>query len=311
MIHRVQLSDFDEGSWVDYAADDIQIVNDIRQIEPRYEYPVTLDLAIIVFCLQGKFTVTVDDERQLVRMGQVLFLQPNSTISGHQLSPDLNAKALIFSPRIIEDSIYMRRKIWDNITYLHQYPVQTLTRSQTQLLWHYYEIATTNISEADSAYKREIIGHLLRSLVYEFLLMTDSLAAEEAQAPQRGFHQQQNDDLHRRFLSLLGYSRGRIRQVSQFADRLCVTPDQLTAAVKAVSGRTASEWIAESVIKEISHQLLYTSKPVKEIADDLDFPSLSFFGKYFRQHTGLSPRQYRNQQAYCTNPCRGALVDCR
>ena len=85
-----------------------------------------------------------------------------------------------------------------------------------------------------------------------------------------------------------------MRKVQQYADQLCVTPDHLTAVVKHISGRTAIDWITESTVNAITHELLYTSRPVKEIADELDFPSLSFFGKYYKQHTGLSPRAKRN-----------------
>ena len=48
-------------------------------------------------------------------------------------------------------------------------------------------------------------------------------------------------------------------------------------------------------MKAITHDLLYTQKTVSEISDELDFPSLSFFGKYFKQHTGLSPRAFRER----------------
>ena len=289
---RVQFSDFDKGTWVDYSADDIQIVNDIRQIPFRHNYPLTLNLSIIVVCLKGKMTVTTDEQELLVREGQVLFLQPNDTVLGHQFSHDLEAKALIFSPAVLENNIYTRRQVWDSVSYLHLHPVQTLSNDSLRLLWHYYEIATANIATADTAYKQEIVSHLLRSLIYEFLLLVERIAPDELE-DNRHKHQQQNDDLHRRFLSLLGYSRGRMRQVAQYAEQLCVTPDQLTVAVRTVSGRTPIEWISESTVKVIKEELLYTTKPVKEIADELDFPSLSFFGKYLKQHTGYSPRRFR------------------
>ena len=291
-LNRVQFSDFDKGTWVDYSADDIQIVNDIRQIPFRHDYPLTLNLSIIVVCMKGKMTVCINEEDHLLRSGQVLFLQPNDVVSGHQFSKDLEAKALIFSPSVLENSIYTRRQVWDSIAYLHLHPVQTLSNDSMRLLWHYYEIATANIATADSAYKQEIVSHLLRSLIYEFLLLVERIAPDEM-SEDRQKHQQQNDDLHRRFLSLLGYSHGRMRQVAQYADKLCVTPDQLTVAVRTVSGRTPIEWITESTVKVIKEELLYTNKPIKEIADELDFPSLSFFGKYLKQHTGYSPRQFR------------------
>ena len=135
---------------------------------------------------------------------------------------------------------------------------------------------------------------MLRSLVYEFLLLTDRLIVEQSEAT-KGCKQTSNDDLYRRFLELLAFSRGRTRKVEQFAAQLFVTPDQLTVATKAVSGSTALDWITESTVKYITHELLYTQKTISEICNEMDFPSLSFFGKYFKQHTGFSPRAFREK----------------
>ena len=288
-MRRVKANDFEAGDWVDYSADGIRIINDIKLITRPDDEPVALDINIIVFCQQGSMDVTINNEKHVLKQRQVLFLQQNSVVNGYHFFDNLQAKALVFSMSTIDNSIFMRRKIWDNIAYLHLQPIITLSDSHWQLLSHYYNIALFNINNAESLYKQEIVSHLLRSLIYEFLLMTDSMM------PSRGDRSQSTaDDLYQRFLSLLGYSRGRMRKVQQYADQLCVTPDHLTAVVKHISGRTAIDWITESTVNAITHELLYTSRPVKEIADELDFPSLSFFGKYYKQHTGLSPRAKRN-----------------
>lgn len=288
-MRRVKANDFEAGDWVDYSADGIRIINDIKLITRPDDEPVALDINIIVFCQQGSMDVTINNEKHVLKQRQVLFLQQNSIVNGYHFSDNLRAKALVFSMSTIDNSIFMRRKIWDNIAYLHLQPIITPSESHWQLFSHYYSIALFNINETESLYKQEIVSHLLRSLIYEFLLMTDSMM------PSRGDRSQSTaDDLYQRFLSLLGYSRGRMRKVQQYADQLCVTPDHLTAVVKHISGRTAIDWITESTVNAITHELLYTSRPVKEIADELDFPSLSFFGKYYKQHTGLSPRAKRN-----------------
>ena len=64
---------------------------------------------------------------------------------------------------------------------------------------------------------------------------------------------------------------------------------------KAVSGRTAINWITENTVQAITHELLYTQKSVSEISDKLNFSSLSFFGKYFERHTDISPSTFREQ----------------
>lgn len=294
-MRRVTTNDFQLGDWVDFSADGIRLINDIRRITRPDNDSITIDMTIVVVCLKGRMTVTMDSTRHMLTRNHVLFLQPNSVVTNYQLSDDFESRALVFSLGTIENSIYLRRKIWDNISYLHLHPIVPLSENDLRIFSHYYGIATANLqANDDNLYKQEIISHLLRSLVYEFLLLSDRIIANsKIQVSSR--KQTSNDDLHRRFLELLAFSRGRTRKVEQFAEQLFVTPDQLTAATKAVSGRTALDWITEATVKAITHELLYTQKTVSEISDELDFPSLSFFGKYFKQHTGLSPRAFRER----------------
>ena len=294
-MRRVTTNDFEQGDWVEYSADGIRLIRDLKRIPRPDNDSVTIDMTIVVVCLKGRMTVTIDNTRHTMTRNQVLFLQPNSVVTDYQLSDDFESRALVFSLGTIENSIYLRRKIWDNISYLRLHPVVPLSEDDIRIFKHYYGIATANLqADDDNLYKQEIISHLLRSLVYEFLLLTDRLIAEQSEATKERI-QTSNDGLHRRFLELLAFSRGRTRKVEQFAEQLFVTPDQLTAATKAVSGRTALDWITEATVKAITHDLLYTQKTVSEISDELDFLSLSFFGKYFKQRTGLSPRAFRER----------------
>ena len=66
-------------------------------------------------------------------------------------------------------------------------------------------------------------------------------------------------------------------------------------SVKNVSHRTPNEWIDFYVIQELRIALRESSKTIKEIATELNFPNQSFLGKYFKEHVGLSPKEYRKQ----------------
>ena len=302
-MRKVSVNDFEAGEWVDYSAEGIRLIRDLKQVTRPDNQPITIDMTIVVVCLRGKLTVTIDNTPHTLTRHQILFLQANSVITDYHLSDDVDSRTLVFSLGTIENSIYLRRKIWDNISYLRLHPIVPLSDDDLRIFRHYYGIATSNLQTADdNLYKQEIISHLLRSLVYEFLLLTDRLLIEGRKTAALKVERKQttNDDLHRRFLELLAFSRGRTRKVQDFADQLCVTPDQLTAATKAISARTALDWITEATVKAITHDLLYTQKTISEISDDLDFPSLSFFGKFFKQHTGLSPRAFRER--YGQNP---------
>ena len=101
--------------------------------------------------------------------------------------------------------------------------------------------------------------------------------------------------VYRRFMSLLAESNGQIRSVSVFANMLNITPKYLSKCVKDESGRSPLNLIHETVVGIIRQQLRYSNKTIKEICAELDFPNLSFFGKFVREHLGKSPTDYRQQ----------------
>ena len=63
--------------------------------------------------------------------------------------------------------------------------------------------------------------------------------------------------------------------------------------MKEKTGKTALQWINEVVVSDARQQLLYSDQSIKEIVATLGFPNQSFFGKFFRQHTGKSPKRFR------------------
>ena len=80
------------------------------------------------------------------------------------------------------------------------------------------------------------------------------------------------------------------------AEQLGWTPKHLSGVVKEVSGKTVGEWIDEFVILEAKALLNSSSMNIQEIADRLSFANQSFFGKYFKHYTGMSPKEYRKNR---------------
>ena len=83
------------------------------------------------------------------------------------------------------------------------------------------------------------------------------------------------------------------RSVTFYADKLFVTPKHLSAVLKEISEKTAGEWIDLRVILEAKLLLRSTGLNIQEISTKLNFANQSFFGKYFKHLTGMSPRDYR------------------
>lgn len=101
--------------------------------------------------------------------------------------------------------------------------------------------------------------------------------------------------LFSKFKKLVAIHSLQQRQIGFYASELCVTSKYLSTVVKNVSGRTAREWINEAVVEEMKYQLAHSGQSIKEIAYQLNFPNISFFGKFFKTQTGMSPTSYRNK----------------
>lgn len=86
------------------------------------------------------------------------------------------------------------------------------------------------------------------------------------------------------------------RNVQQYALQLFITPKYLTETVKEITGKNAGEIIDDFVVLEAKLLLDDTSLNIAEISDMLNFSNQSFFSKFFKRHTGLSPKLYRNLQ---------------
>ena len=81
-----------------------------------------------------------------------------------------------------------------------------------------------------------------------------------------------------------------------YARKLEVSPKHLSRTVKAQTGYTAVEWIEKFVILEAKVLLKSSNLNIQQISDELNFASQSFFGKYFKKLTGMSPKEFRNSQ---------------
>ena len=86
----------------------------------------------------------------------------------------------------------------------------------------------------------------------------------------------------------------RERSVAFYADELCLTPKYLSVLVKSVCGQTVQQLLFKAMIRRSIYLMKNTTKTIQQIANELSFPNASAFGTFFKKHTGLSPKHYRN-----------------
>ena len=139
-------------------------------------------------------------------------------------------------------------------------------------------------------YSAEIIRSMIRTLAYKvcrIIARHVETGASDASSRSR------NEEYFNQFMGVLARHYMQQRSVGFYAGQLNLTPKYLTTIIRKTSGRTAVQWIDDYVVLEAKNLLKYSTMSIQEISYYLNFPNQSFFGKYFKNHTGMTPTAYR------------------
>ena len=116
---------------------------------------------------------------------------------------------------------------------------------------------------------------------------------EQTHVQQESRPTSRREELFVRFMGMVKEFYTERRDVSFYADRLCVSPKYLSSIVRDVSGNYATDWINQHVVLEAKAMLRTEGVSVKDVSNRLNFANQSFFAKYFKKHTGYTPKEYK------------------
>lgn len=177
---------------------------------------------------------------------------------------------------------------------LERQPLLQLDDEQWQeIMRSFDEISHERDLYRDDAYSIEILRSAIRMLIYKVSRIIDRYS--ECPHTEQDVHSPRNrqEEYFQRFMNVLTQHYTQERSVGFYASQLNLTPKYLSTLIRQTTGRTASEWIDDYVILEAKNLLKYSTMSIQEISYSLNFPNQSFFGKYFKTHTGQTPSEYR------------------
>jgi AraC-like DNA-binding protein len=131
---------------------------------------------------------------------------------------------------------------------------------------------------------RLLSAYLTALLTYLSRLYTEQFTGAEPSADKlllRAFQAKIEECFHER------------HEVGAYAALLHISPGHLSEVVKAQSGKPAIKHIHERLVLEARRLLVYSAQPLKEIAFDLGFADASYFNRFFKRETGVTPAEYR------------------
>lgn len=266
-------------------------IEDERSID-LFRYPTRLNAIAIIFCSKGSITFTAGLRRHTLRERSFFVHLPGSIIEVEAVRGETSVYAVLCEEEFIRRINIDFKLLTRLFLGVEERPCLPLSAEEWEgVRRSFAEIAAEGTPPLSDEYSHEILRSIIRTLAYKVCRIVDrhlsALPASAATARSR------NEEYFSTFMRVLSQHYMQHRSVGFYAEALHLTPKYLTTIIRKTSGRTASEWIDDYIVLEAKNLLKYSAKSIQEIAYCLNFPNQSFFGKYFRSHTGMTPTAYR------------------
>lgn len=248
---------------------------------------VKMTSGTILFCFGGEADITINLAKYHIVPNTHIMLLPGSIFSLSAASSDFQVHYFAYSEKMFRAACFRLEPAFihflkENSCYTHT--VKEALNSITGLLKASHAI----YNDSANRFRETIAQNLLQIF---FLDLYDKV--------QRFFTSEQiggssrKDELFKKFIGLIHTHCTTQHDVTFYADQLCISTRYLSAIIKQTSKASAKEIIDGFLILELKLALQSTNLSLKEIADKYHFPDQSFFGQFFKKHTGMSPKEYR------------------
>ena len=269
-----------------YYCDELAILRgdaSVFRLVVKQQPPFAIDDNRLGLCIRGEARVNLNLVERTFRPGMLFYLGPGTIINPIHIQDDLQIMGIAlfnsfpmpfsvgqmpqafkgqlrdFQLQVDEDSFLTARRILDTLW---------------QLVHHH-------------DYNRQTVGCLVAALMHHY----DGLFRSHAKTLQTNMSRDQT--IFDRFIQLVNLYATEEHQIAFYASKMCLTERYLGTVIRQASGVTAKEWIDRALIARIKVELRHTDKSITQISEDMHFPNPSFFSKYFKRLTQMTPAEYR------------------
>lgn len=287
MINLKQIlnRDIQNQESVTSAGEDFFILDNPRFISTG-NFPYRNEWLIATLCESGTASGVIGLREYHVEEGGFIIILPGQVIVNSEVSDDFKGKILLMSKRF-SDTLDIGRTL-------------TLTASIEQRPYYQFakeaiDITRTYLASCQAMIRldgdRPIIWDILRLLTRAFFLGAGPRLKTRGGSSSHKEYNKLTED----YLALVERMYREHRQLNYYAYILNRSTKYLSRHIKEETGVNATDWIDKCVILDAEAQLISTNNTIREISESLGFPTQSFFGKYFKRVTGLSPSEFREK----------------
>lgn len=268
-----------------FLDDDLLLTEHINEA-PMPTEPRRMNFILIGLCTQGEVMYQLDTQKQVITPGDILIVSDRHVVDSYQHSSDMKGLCMMMSVNFYREIIKNVSDVSSLFLFSRQHPVMSLEPKEIETFKDYFQTIKKKIGDQDNHFRKDLIKTLLLAMFYDlsniiYRVQNDNMPKKRAEV------------IFTKFIQLVEKNFKTERRVGWYAQQLNITPKYLSETVKIVSRRTPNEWIDDYVTMELRVLLKNSTKNIKEITDELNFPNQSFLGKYFKEHVGMSPSQYR------------------
>ncbi len=273
---------------VHYADGDMVVMDSLDAFQHAERKGEGMILSMIV--VSGHLRLNFCGRPIEIGPSDILICPPRATMDGFFRSKNFHGLLFGMSYTKFQKTVGTSGgRLWSVMMYAMEHPVFHLNEAEMSIASHVFHLFAEKLNGSRDYYYKEVMQSLMTAAFYEVCIII-----ERNMKYGRSSQFQQRDLIFRRFLEMIAVAEGKRGSVADYARQLCITPKYLSTAVKQASGKTALAWLHEYTLDAISHELRFSDRSIKEIAMDYGFTNLSTFGKFFKDHTGVSPRSYRH-----------------
>ena len=240
-----------------------------------------------LLCLAGTCRYLFNGKEFELHVGDLSIIRKRKMLEKIRPSDDFRAKIIYAKPGFIELCTPQSNYGMKGSLALFLNPVMHLTPEQQIVCRRDFDILESRIQDTEHHFYREMLLNAMQTAILDFYDF-------HSRAYGDGDISTQNASIMNRFLNMLEEGTYREhREVTYYADCLCVTSKYLSEVSKKVSGYAANYWINRYTSLDISRLLRDKSLTFVQISDLFGFSSPAYFSRYVQRNLGVNPTDYR------------------
>ena len=248
-------------------------------------FPCKIKCGVYAFMAAGTARATVNITQYEFKENDVLYLAPNSFFRVHEFSEDARVLYIVLSSSFLEKNAYSIRR--PRLTVMDACQIVNVNEQQKNVILHFSQVLEEAVNCAPSMIDTERMVHVY-NLIH--LIFHDYLLANSEKKTQP---MDRKSEIFQEYSELVMKHYQEWHHVSEYASAMHITVPHLCSTIKQASTRTAGDLIVEAILTDAKAQLKLSISPIKEIAISLGFENVAFFNRFFKTHTGMTPKAYR------------------